>query len=280
MCAESALQNMPGWFELRKELVNDGFGPTADDASDSSEEEGEDDDAEDMIDRIDQDPAADSATINELLTHHAPALGRASSLDDPLTESLAVPADKKMRLKLLHRHHGISIANHGRLAYFKDFLEVFNTAVVYFQTHSRPIQHEVARYLRTLRRSVESNYDVDLANGDSVGGVLFELFCSGCIKLHKSTANEELSKELVTKLSKEAQMFGTTFLVVFDRRIGPYIGVYEAFELIDPWCPQSTKDSMKCVAALKKLCLQWNLYRICCSKQFEVDLDDNLRRGC
>jgi hypothetical protein len=136
VCAESALQNMPGWVELRKELVNDGFGPTADDASDSSEEEGEDDDEDEMIDRIDQDPAADSATINELLTHHAPALGRASSLDDPLTESLAVPADKKMRLKLLHRHHGISIANHGRLAYFKDFLEVFSTAGLFSNTQS------------------------------------------------------------------------------------------------------------------------------------------------
>ena len=88
------------------------------------------------------------------------------------------------------------------------------------------------------------------------------------------------SDEVEQRVNKEAQMFGKTFLVMFDRRIGPYIGVYEAFELIDPWCPQSTKDSMKCVAALKKLCLQWNLYRICCSKQFEVDLDDNLRRGC
>ena len=67
------------------------------------------------------------------------------------------------------------------------------------------------------------------------------------------------SDEVEQRVYKEAQMFGKTFLVVFDRRIGPYIGVYEAFELIDPWCPQSTKDSIKCVAALKKLCLQWNL---------------------
>jgi hypothetical protein len=67
------------------------------------------------------------------------------------------------------------------------------------------------------------------------------------------------SDKVEQRVNKEAQMFGKTFLVMFDRRIGPYIGVYEAFELIDPWCPQSTKDSIKCVAALKKLCLQWNL---------------------
>ena len=44
------------------------------------------------------------------------------------------------------------------------------------------------------------------------------------------------SDEVEQRVYKEAQMFGKTFLVMFDRRIGPYIGVYEAFELIFFFC--------------------------------------------
>ena len=170
-------------------------------------------------------------------------------LDLDGTETGRDNAAASKRDKLLDRELGMTHMNWGLDSTISAFLKPISLCTVRLQTVRQPIGHRVARELMRVRRSI--CFFVSGLDKDEDFPILQDAWRDAMTKGHAK-------RELVDSLDSVLKRLAQNFITSFDRRLAPYMDIYNAVELIDPTAPDTDVTS-ETWQAVKLICTRFDL---------------------